>query len=76
MNASAYLEQSPLLQIRLELDRFEPHDDGHDGGRRDQRGVAELQKYAIEVGQVQRGRLSRQRLDRRKAGVSERCGRE
>jgi len=62
------------VQIRLELDRFEPHDDGHDGGRRDQRGVAELQEYAIEVGHFQRRRLSGHRLDRRKAGVSECCG--
>jgi len=60
----------------LELDRFEPHDDGHDRGRRDQRGVAEFQEYAVEVGLVQRRRLSGQRLDRRKAGVSERRGRE
>jgi len=73
MSSTAYLEQSPLVQIRLELGRLEPHDDRNDDGRCDQRGVAKVQKYAIEVVHVQERRSSGHRVDGRDGGVPERC---
>lgn len=75
-DSMAYLEQSPLVQVLLDLGRLEPHDDGHDGGRCDQRGVCKVQQYAIEVGHGCGRRLSGQRLDSRDGGVPERHSRD
>lgn len=76
MASAAYLEQSPFVQVLLDLGRLEPHDDGHDGGRCDQRGVCKVQKYAIEVGHGCGRRLSGQCLDSRNGGVPERHSRD
>lgn len=76
MSSTAYLEQPPIVQIRLELGRLEPHDDRNDDGRCDQRGVANVQKYAIEVVHVDERRSSGHCLDGRDGGVPERCARQ